>query len=297
MGGAPVVATVLPLASALGYVAAVLLVKRASVYGVGLWRTAFVSNLAMGLCFAPLWLLGGGEITLAELWQPAVCAGLFFTGQVFTFLALAGDVSLATPVMGLKILFVAGASAVWVDEPVRPVWWVAAGLATVAVGLLQASPRSGAGGQNSRRTVVLAAGAALVFALSDVLVQRFTPGWGPGRFLPLMFGMVAGFSFGLIPVFAAPLRKIPGAAWRWLLPGAVLLAFQAVGMAYGLGVYGRATAANILYSTRGLWSVLAVSLLGAWLGTEGERNLPARVRRWRLVGAGLMFAAVALVLG
>ncbi len=273
------------------------MVKRASVYGVGLWRTAFVSNLAMGVCFAPLWGLGGAELTWSAVGQAAVCAGLFFTGQVLTFLALAGDVSLATPVMGLKILFVAAASALLVAEPVRPVWWVAAGLATVAVGLLQASPRVGAGGPHLRRTVALAAGAALVFAVCDVLVQRFTPAWGPGRFLPLTFGLVAGFSFGLIPVFAAPLRMVPGAAWIWLGPGAVLLACQAAGMAYGLGVYGRATAANILYSTRGLWSVLAVGLLGAWLGTEGEKNLPATVWRRRLAGAGLMLAAVALVLG
>jgi drug/metabolite transporter (DMT)-like permease len=291
-------AKLLPLASAVGYVGAVLMVKRASVYGVGLWRTAFVSNLAMGLCFAPLWGLGGAELTAVALGQAALCAGLFFTGQVFTFLALAGDVSLATPVMGLKILFVAAASAVLVAEPVRPVWWVAAGLATVAVGLLQASPRAaGAGGQHPRRTVALAAGAALAFAVCDVLVQRFTPAWGPGRFLPLTFGLVAGFSFGLIPVFTAPLRVVPSAAWRWLGPGAVLLACQAAGMAYGLGVYGRATAANILYSTRGLWSVLAVGLLGAWLGTEGEKSLPAAVWWRRLAGAGLMLAAVALVLG
>lgn len=96
------------------------------------------------------------------------------------------------------------------------------------------------------------------------------------------------------PGVCGAVAEDPRAAWRWLVPGAALVAFQAVGMAYGLGVDGRATAANILYGTRGLWSVLAVSLLGAWLGTEGERNLPARVRRWRLVGAGLMFAAVAL---
>jgi drug/metabolite transporter (DMT)-like permease len=294
---APLASILLPLASALGYVAAVLMVKRASVYGVGLWRTAFVSNVAMGLIFAPLWLLGGVEPTWVTLGQAALCAALFFTGQVFTFAALAGDVSLATPVLGLKIIFVAGASALLVAEPVRPAWWIAAALGTAAVALLQATPRTGGGGQHAGRTVALAAGAALAFAFADVLVQRFTPTWGPGRFLPLMFGLVAVFSLGLIPVFVAPLRTIPRAAWVWLLPGAVLLAMQAAGMAFTLGTHGRATAANILYSTRGLWSVLAVGLLGAWLGTAGERKLPPEVFRRRLWGAGLMMAAVALVLG
>jgi drug/metabolite transporter (DMT)-like permease len=299
---APLASILLPLASAFGYVAAVLLVKRSSVYGVGLWRTAFISNVAMGVCFAPLWLLGGAEPGWWMLGQAALCAALFFTGQVFTFAALAGDVSLATPVLGLKIIFVAGASALLVAEPVRPAWWIAAALGTAAVALLQAPSRAGApivpmGGQGAGRTVALAAGAALAFAFCDVLVQRFTPAWGPGRFLPVMFGLVGVFSLGLVPVFAAPLRTIPRAAWVWLLPGAVLLAMQAAGMAFTLGTHGRATAANILYSTRGLWSVLAVGLLGAWLGTAGERKLPPEVFRRRLWGAGLMMAAVALVLG
>ncbi len=303
---APPAATFLPLASGLGYVVAVLLVKRASAHGVGLWRTAFVSNIAMGLCFAPLWLLGGAEMAAARLWEPVICAALFFAGQVFTFAALAGDVSLATPVLGLKILFVAGASSLLLADTVRPAWWVAAALATAAVALLQSTPRGtpataggprGAVGQTAGRTVGFAALAALAFAMSDVLVQRFAKGWGAGRLLPLMFGLVAVFSVGLIPVFQAPLRAVPWVAWRWLAPGALLLAVQAAGMAYTLGTHGRATVVNILYSTRGLWSVLAIGLLGGWLGTAGEQKLPRAIFARRLIGSGLMLAAVALVLG
>jgi drug/metabolite transporter (DMT)-like permease len=311
----PLASILLPLASGLGYVAAVLLVKRASAHGVGLWRTAFVSNLAMGVCFAPLWLLGGGAIDPVLLWQPVLGGALFFAGQVFTFMALGGDVSLATPVLGLKILFVAAASALLVDEPVRAAWWLAAVLGTAAIVLLQSTPREAGGGpapalaaapgaakaapaaQSPGRTIVCAAIAAACFALTDVLVQRFTPAWGAGRFLPLMFGSLAVLSFGLVPIFSAPLRSLPPAAWRWLAPGSVILALQAAGMAYTLGTHGRATAANILYSTRGLWSVLAIGLLGAWLGTAGERRLPPAVFRRRLLGAGLLCAAIVLVVG
>lgn len=310
---APLVSILLPLASGAGYVVAVLLIKRASAHGVGLWRTAFVSNVAMGLCFAPLWFLGGRDISWFELWQPAVGGALFLAGQVFTFMALAGDVSLATPVLGLKIVFVAAASSLLVAEPVRPSWWIAAALSTAAIALLQATPRSAAApapvlarprsasaapaGQHPRRTIVCAALAAACFAITDVLVQRFAPGWGSGRYLPCMFGFLVVFSLGLIPFFSAPLRRIPRVAWRWLGPGAVILALQAAGMAYTLGAYGRATVVNILYSTRGLWSVLAIGLLGAWLGTDSEQKLPRPVFRRRLLGAGLMFAAIALVIG
>lgn len=314
----PLAAILLPLASGAGYVAAVLLIKRASAHGVGLWRTAFVSNAAMGICFSALWLLGGRDLAWAELWQPAVGGALFLAGQVFTFMAMDGDVSLATPVLGLKIIFVAAASALLVDEPVRASWWIAAALCTVAIALLQSHSRAAPapplanapataataptarpapGRQHPRRTIVCAALAALCFAITDVLVQRFAPAWGAGRYLPCMFGFLLLFSFSLIPFFSAPLRAIPPAGWRWLAPGAVLLAIQAVGMAYAIGAHGHATVANILYSTRGLWSVLAIGLLGAWLGSAGEQKLPRPVFRRRLLGAALMFAAIALVTG
>ncbi len=308
----PLASILLPLASGAGYVAAVLLIKRASAHGVGLWRTAFVSNVAMGLCFAPLWLLGGRDFAWTGLWQPAVGGALFLAGQVFTFMAMAGDVSLATPVLGLKILFVAAASSLLVAESVRPAWWIAAALGTAAIALLQSTPRAATPApataaslaappsparQHPTRTIVCAALAALCFAISDVLVQRFAPAWGAGRYLPAMFGFLLLFSFALIPFFSAPLRRIPRVAWRWLAPGSLLLAIQACGMAYTLGAHGRATAANILYSTRGLWSVLAIGLLGAWLGTADEQQLPPAVFRRRLLGAGLMLAAIVLVIG
>lgn len=295
----PPAALLLPATSAVGYVLAVLLVKRASTLGADPWRTTFVANTVMGIGFAPFWLLGGRDLAWAALWQAGGAAALFFAGQVFTFLALSGPVSLATPVLGLKIVFVAAASSLLVAEPVRATWWLAAALGTAGVALLQWTPRSdpdGGTGGRTGRTVAFAASAAACFAVADVLVQRFAPLWGVGRFLPVMFGWVAFLSLGLPPFFKAPLSRLPRQSWCWLAPGALLLAAQAAGMAYTLGTHGRATAANILYSTRGLWSVLAVGLLGAWLGSAEERALPGPLLRRRLLGAALMLAAVALVL-
>src|SRR5512140_707305 len=94
----------LPLACALIYVIAALAVKRASAFGVGVWRTSFLSNWAIALIFLPVWFGTGGQLhPLGHYWRPAVTALLFFGGQAFTYLALArGDVSVATPVMGTK---------------------------------------------------------------------------------------------------------------------------------------------------------------------------------------------------
>ncbi len=283
----------LPLASSFGYVIAVLLVKRSAIHGVGLWRTTFVSNLAMGFCFLPLWWLGGTGQPVAMLWQPALAAVLFLAGQVCTFWALKGDVSVATPVLGLKILMVALFSSVLLAGGVPLKWWVAAALSTVAIMLLNSGGRRE--GHRPGMTVLAATLAAASYALTDVLVQKWAPAWGAGRFLPWMFWALAAYSFALIPFFRAPLREIPRSAWCWLGPGALILAVQSAGMAYTLGVFGDATAVNIVYSSRGLWSVAAVWLVGHWFGNQEQFLDPALLRR-RLAGALLMLGAIGLVM-
>jgi len=282
-----------PLLSSFGYVFAILLLKRSANWGVGVWRTTFVSNMAMGLVFSTLLTLGGTGQPLGMWWQPVTAGLLFFSGQIFTFMALHyGDVSVATPVLGVKVVLVALASVMLLPDPVPARWWVAAGLTSLAIVLLgrgKARPSHAAG-----RTVTTAALAAACFATADVLVQKWAPAWGVGRFLPLMFGSVALLSLGLIPFFSAPLRAVPRAAWGWLAGGSVLLAAQAGGMAFTLGVFGDATAVNIVYAARGLWSVVAVWLIGHWFANEEQRLDPALLRG-RLAGAGLMLAAIALV--
>lgn len=286
----------LPLASSFGYVAGVLLLKRSAAFGVGVWRTTFLANVLMGVGFAPFWLLGGHPGATAHWWQPVVAGSLFFGGQVATFVALnRGDVSVATPVLGLKIMLVALLSALLLTDPVPVSWWVAAALSTVAIALLNRRPQSGGAVRRIGLTVTAAATAALGFAAADVLVQKWAPGWGAGRFLPLMFGWVGLASFTLVPLFQAPLRAVERAAWPWLLGGAGLLMVQAGSMTYGLATYGDATVMNVVYSSRGLWSVLAVWWIGHWFHNDEQRLEPA-VLRGRLGGAILMLVAIILVI-
>src|SRR5262245_29945666 len=98
----------MPLLGGVVYVAAVLLLKRAADLGANVWRTARTVNFVSAVVFAPLALLGGTIPSWQLLWQPAVIAVLFVAGQLFTMLALnTGDVSVATPVLGVKIPLVA----------------------------------------------------------------------------------------------------------------------------------------------------------------------------------------------
>lgn len=282
-----------PLASSFAYVFAMLLFKRSGDWGVGVWRTAFVSNLAIGFAFVPFWLLGGHDLPATMLWQPLLVAVLFLSGQVFTFLSLHhGDVSVATPVMGLKIVLVALGSALMLPDPVPLRWWIASALSTLALVLLsrgKSRPKHAVG-----LTVATAALASACFALFDVLVQKWAPAWGVGRFLSLMFGASALLSFGFVPFFNAPLRAVPKAAWGWLAGGCALLALQSGVFVFAVGVFGDATAMNIVFSARGLWSVIAVRLVGHWFANE-EQALPPAILRGRLAGAGLILAAITLV--
>jgi len=87
---------------------------------------------------------------------------------------------------------------------------------------------------------------------------------------------------------------VPGKAWRWLVPGSMLLGTQSIIFVSTLAIYGKATSANIIYSSRGLLSVAMVWLIGHWFANQ-EQNLGPKVMRWRLAGALLMMSAIVLV--
>jgi hypothetical protein len=77
--------------------------------------------------------------------------------------------------------------------------------------------------------------------------------------------------------------------------GAALMAVNNAGIVLTLGIWGGATAVNIVYSARGLLSVVLVWAVGHWFAST-EQHLEPRVLRFRLVGAALMIGAIALVL-
>ena len=284
---------ILPFSAALLYVVGALLVKRSGDFGVGVWRTAFLSNLTSALIFQLLLPLGG-TFHPELLWQPALVGVLFLLGQLLNYVALQrGDVSVATPVLGVKIVLVALFTTLLLTQGVSAKLWAAAALSSLAIALLNRT--GGAKRHHVGSTICYAGSSAAMFALFDVLVQKWAPAWGAGRFLPVMLGFVAVFSVALIPFFHAPVKAIPRGAWPWLMGGCVLIGFQSLVFVMAIVKFRNATAANVIYSSRGLWSVAAVWAIGHWFANR-EQHLGASVLRWRLVGAALMMAAIALVL-
>ena len=281
----------LPFSASLLYVFGAIYLKDASTRGVGVWRTTVVTNLIFSIVFSSLWLLGGHFPERSAWIQPATAAALFLAGQVAALVALQrGDVSVATPVMGLKVVLVAVFVTLIMGDRVAPVVWIAATLSSVGVIFLS---RRGAGPHAGGTIPALIYGAlaAAAFALFDVLVQKWAPGWGAGRFLPVMMGFVGLYSLALLAISREP---VPAGAWRPLVLGGAFVAVQGAMFIGSLAVFAHATTINVVYSARGLWSVVLVWAIGHWFGNR-ERDQGAAVLRSRLLGAALLLGAIVLV--
>ena len=272
-----------------------LLVKRANQLGVGPWETTLISNLTTALGLVALWPMGGQIPSWSLWWQPAIVAVAFIAGQAFVFLAYhRGDVSVATPVLGVKIIMVALFTTVLIGEKLSWQLWLGAVLSTLAVVLLNRTDRSPKSGKVGM-TVMLSLGCAVSFALFDALVQKWGPAWGAGRFLPVMMLMVAVLSLAAHPFFSKGRLALFGKGGPWLWTGTGLIALQSTIFVGAIVVYKNAAPANVVFSSRGLWTVLLIWLGGHWFHSS-EQHMGAAVLRSRLIGAVIMMSAIALVM-
>ncbi|MCA9167330.1 MAG: DMT family transporter [Planctomycetales bacterium] len=280
-----------PLIASLLFAIGLMFVKRASSSGAGPWAVTLVTNSWAAILFSGLWFLGGTPQPWTLYYQPAIVALLYMAGQIFTFLAVErGDVSVAAPILSTKVLMVAVFVTVIAGEQLSLTTWVAATVATIGIAMIQ---RSGGAHTPSERvvfSVVCALAAATDFALFDVLVQRWSPAWGSGRFLPLVFGAAGLMSIGLIPfVNRAIVRE--RTTWQPLLTGGFFIALQSLFIVLALAWYGDAARVNIVYALRGIWGVLLAWIFAHWLG-GGEASASRGTMRRRLIGASLLTAAV-----
>ena len=281
------------LIAAVLYALSALLIKRSSELGAGSLRTLVVSNIACSLVFMPLIVLGG-TIHLELWWQPVLVAACFLTGQWFTFLSLQkGDVSVATPVLGCKIIMVALFVTLFTQETVKPLLWVAAVLASVGVAVL--SRRQSANHHHVGQTIITSLLGAAFYALFDVLVQKWASHWGLGYFLPLTVTIAAVASLVLLPRIKPILSEHKRETWGWLLSGAFVISLQSVLIVASIAYWQNAAQANVIYSSRGLWSIVLIWLCGHWFQSK-EQQLGGSVLAWRFFGALLMMLAILLAI-
>lgn len=291
----PAVATALPLLSAFGYAVAAIILKRSTEGGAGPWRIGFVVNMTMGALFQIFWLFDdgqGGPFTALAVLHALIVGAVFFAGQYFTFLALSrGDVSVATPVLGAKVLFVAFLAVLVLGQPLTPSLWIATLMTCVAMALLGGEWRADRARMLS--SFLYGGLAAFLFATSDILTQTWVGELGMTHFAPLAFGSMLAYSWLLTPKFSQPLSALPTRALLWTVAGGALLWLQCTGMVLAISLAHEVTRTNILYNTRGIWSVTLVWVVGHWFGNV-ERSAGPAVMARRLLGAAILLGAVFL---
>lgn len=276
-----------------------MLAKQAIERGASPWTGTFWANVWLGLIALTVCAVRK-EFSPMELWGPAAATGaLFVAGQLLTYLAFQfGDVSLATPIFGTKVLMVAALQPFVSGKHLSMRVWVAGALAAVGVILIQRSGHRSEG--VSRRqvwlTIGLTLGAAFCLSLFDLFLERWGPRddvWAAWYHLSAVFAVAMVLSLGFLPKVDSPrqIRKLR--AGRLMLGGTGLMAIQAMSMVYSLSRFGDAARINIVYSLRGLWGVLLAWALAGWLG-NAEARLSRSVMLQRLGGALLLTAALVL---
>ena len=198
--------------------------------------------------------------------------------------------------LGLKILLVALLTTVLIGDPIGARLWTAAALSTVAIALLnidRGHPHSRVG-----TTICSPRSAPRRMRASTCSIQKWSPAWGAGRFLPIAMGCAAVYSLPLRS-YGADLQTARTSHGNRLRAVAHrrrgCFALQGLMFITSISIYGNATIANVLYSSRGLWSVVAVWAVGHWFSNR-EQHLGARVLVWRLLGAVLLMIALLIVL-
>ena len=288
-------AYLLALLAGLIYAGGAIAGKKALELGRGQVRTVILSNLILSVCFIPHFFLSPGWPTLKEWITGAGLGAIFLLAQALLFRALrAGDASMVSPLMGIKSILVAFFIVIlgFSHQPLSTDTWIAAGLTAVAVGLIGWPAKNS--GRASAKGILLALASAAAFSLLDSMVPHFSHQTDPVRMLFCIFGSLGFLTLILLPWKEEPIfsRGNPGDNWAWR--SGLLIAVQAVLMSTAIACYRVPTEVNVVYSSRGLWTLLFVAWLGKRLGlTEGSLSPWVKVRR--LAGCILLGICILLI--
>lgn len=285
----------LPLFAAVAFAIGSMVYKRAFAEGAGVAHAVVVNNAMLAVVFLPLMALESGPIPWAHWHQPVLTAVAFVIGHLFNVLSLkAGAVSLATPLLGAKVVMVAAIARWTFGVPLTAAQWWAAVLTTLGVFVMGAADWRG--GKRTGVTVVLALGCAAAFAFTDISIQAWATGFGPFHFLPLVHVALALLSAACLPAFGPSPLRAPRAAWPWILGGAVLSGLQSILVTGTIAIWKDAPGVNVVYATRGVWSVVLVWFAGHWFANSERRTAGVRGMAFRLAGAALILGAVVLAM-
>ncbi len=289
--------TAAPFAAAFLYALASLFLKRAASSGIGALAMCFCFNVVVSIVYLPVLAYTYNPNTAGMLWIVLVCTVLFLLGQICTYLCVyVGDISIMNPVMGAKLLVVAAISFLFVDMPMPSAWIWGAVLCAAAIFIMGFSGAKE--GYKSLITIVLALLTCLFYGTVDVIMQMFAPKMGVLFFISALSVSLLPASLPMLP-FAIRDFKAEGfiRGGKWLAVGIPMIVVQDILFCISLSLLpGGAVVVNILYSTRGLWTVFLVWAAGAYFGNTEAADAGKWAFARRAIGALMLMASVILVL-
>ncbi|MFH1904290.1 MAG: DMT family transporter [bacterium] len=220
---------------------------------------------------------------------------LAFIGLILmNFAFLKGDVSTIAPLMGLKILFVALFSSLFLQEYHHFLVYVGILLSVLGIALLY---RNDSGSSRKQGIpVILMIGAAMLFGLSDIFTKKGLDGLDSWNF-SVWFCLFLGFYSLCILCFIKDREKLKlnrGAIYSLLLLGIFQLGVISL-IFYSIQLGGNVTIPNIMFSTGGIFVVIFTFIL-SHLGYKILESHSRGIYLYRLIGALLITGAVALVI-
>lgn len=283
---------VLPLVAAVMYAYGSLYFKEGFEHGITVIHTFVVTNWVMAGVFVPLLLLEAPNSSLLSHLKPLISALSFVVGNLLTFRAIrSGDMSIVVPVMGTKAFFVALSASVFFGKTITTGMWIAAVLAAIGIYVLGRSDR----GKGLSPGVVLTILSSACFGLCDASVQAWAPDYGSKSFMGMTFLFIGLLSIPFLKLADHPLKEADRVGMRALVIGATIIALQGTLVAISVVSFDNATGVNVVYTTRGLWSVILVWWIGHRFRSQ-EHKQDRKVFLARLSGATVMLAAVAIAL-
>ena len=284
----------LALISAVAYSFGGLLNKQAMADGCGFYRVTALSIWSCALLLLPFVFLYDDPLPLDLWFQPLVAAVCFSSGSIFFTLALrTGDLSIVAPVSGIKPVLNALLVSVLLGVTVPVTTWIACILSGVALLILR-TPNSTTS-HSFLRTAIITLLAVFSFALCDTCFQHWAKNWGVLRFSAITFSASSLAALALIPLFDTPWKQLTRPTKTHTLAGCALCAVPALCMGLALGRYGHAPEINVIYSTRAVFSIITVWLLGRKIGNI-EHTAGRGVLIRRLAGAAVLMGAIVLIL-
>ncbi len=284
-----------PFFAAILYCGSVTLVKSVSQSGTLSGTSMLVmNNLLSGIVFIPAIFFEAEFPSISIIWQPLIASVFCAIGNIATFIcAEKGEVSLMTPIMGIKILIVIMLARVILDIELPHTITIAGAMCCVAVfimGYTKNSLRSPKLGL----TISLAMLACASYAACDIFIQKYAPNFTSNAMLSLTSIAMPLSIIPLLPNFVREVKKSDRKTLTLGAGSAALMILEMYLMFLSISGEVGASLCNILYNTRGLISIVMIYFLGKHFVFLKELSSASAIRR--CIGALMIMLAVFIVL-